>query len=358
LTSITTNDIQDIVETDTQGNELATLPTAPVDPLPIIWLTDDISTQTITEIIVTEKYAVRIYADIVKDAANTPNYQSPLFLIDKVYLSLPDRDEPYLTDEVDPNDIEVSLSFLEANDFVHKLFDHTPLKDSKEYDLRYQTLGITSPSYKPSSPSPSPIPIPAPIISIPVPPQKGKAKAAQEKKSTSSSSSKKKYGDLCPTCRRPFLYDHTAWAQGKTDGYTCRCKKDDPPPPSPPLIPLAPRPRTPSPKTTASEQAKPTTQTAAVPSFTYVNYDQFNRWVRYHTNYQCLHDTLYYDDDINAKLADWKRLDNMETHLDAMKGRLDSAWDALDGAQLKLEQAKEDVRKTVQDFPLAYHGII
>jgi len=48
----------------------------------------------------------------------------------------------------------------------------------------------------------------------------------------------------------------------------------------------------------------------------------------------------------------------METHLDEMKGRLDSAWDALDSAQLKLEQAKEDVRKTVQDFPLAYRGII
>jgi len=55
---VTTNDIRDIVETDAQGNELATLPTAPVDPLPIIWLTDDISTQTITEIIATEKYAV------------------------------------------------------------------------------------------------------------------------------------------------------------------------------------------------------------------------------------------------------------------------------------------------------------
>jgi len=277
---ITTTDIRDIVETDAQGNGLATLPTAPVDPLPIIWLTDDISTQTITEIIATEKYAVRIYADIVKDAADTPNYQPPLFLIDKVYLSLPDVHEPYLTDETDPNDIEVPLSFLEASDFVHKLFDHTPLKDSKEYDLRYQTLGITSPPYKPSSPSPSPVPIPAPIISTPVPPQKGKAKATQEKKPTpSSSSSKKKFGDLCSTCRRPFLYDHSVWAQGKTDCYTCRCKKDDAPPPSPPLIPLAPRPCTPSPKTTASEQAKPATQTTAVPSFTYVNYDQFNRWV-------------------------------------------------------------------------------
>jgi len=48
----------------------------------------------------------------------------------------------------------------------------------------------------------------------------------------------------------------------------------------------------------------------------------------------------------------------METHLDEMKGRLDSAWDALDNAQLKLEQAKEDIWKTVHDFPLAYWGII
>jgi len=48
----------------------------------------------------------------------------------------------------------------------------------------------------------------------------------------------------------------------------------------------------------------------------------------------------------------------MEAHLDEMKGRLDVAWDALDGAQLKLDQAKEEVRQTVHDFPLAYHGII
>jgi len=163
---ITTNDIRDIVETDAQGNELATLPTALVNPLPIIWLTDDISTQTITEIIATEKYAVRIYADSVKDAADTPNYQPPLFVIDKVYLSLPDIHRPYLTDEVDPNDIEVPLLFLEASNFVHKLFNYIPLKDSKEYDLCYQTLGITSPTYKPSSPSPSPVPVPAPIIHI------------------------------------------------------------------------------------------------------------------------------------------------------------------------------------------------
>jgi len=75
-------------------------------------------------------------------------------------------------------------------------------------------------------------------------------------------------------------------------------------------------------------------------------------------NYQCRCDTFYYDDDLNTKLTDWKRLDNMETHLDEMKGHLDGAWDALDNAQLKLEQAKEDVWKTIHDFPLAYHSII
>jgi len=48
----------------------------------------------------------------------------------------------------------------------------------------------------------------------------------------------------------------------------------------------------------------------------------------------------------------------MEAHLDEMKGCLDVAWDTLDSAQLKLEQAKEDVCKIVHDFPLAYHGII
>jgi hypothetical protein len=69
-------------------------------------------------------------------------------------------------------------------------------------------------------------------------------------------------------------------------------------------------------------------------------------------------DTLYYDNDLRTRLSDWKWLDNMEAHLNEMKGRLDNAWDALDGAQLKLEQAKEDVRQTVLDFPLAYRGLI
>jgi len=48
----------------------------------------------------------------------------------------------------------------------------------------------------------------------------------------------------------------------------------------------------------------------------------------------------------------------MKTHLDEMKGHLDSAWDALDSARLKLKQAKEDIQKTVHDFPLAYRSII
>jgi hypothetical protein len=69
-------------------------------------------------------------------------------------------------------------------------------------------------------------------------------------------------------------------------------------------------------------------------------------------------DTLYYDNDLRARLSDWKQLDNMEAHLNEMKGCLDGAWDALDGAQMKLEQAKEDVRKTILDFPLAYRGLI
>jgi hypothetical protein len=69
-------------------------------------------------------------------------------------------------------------------------------------------------------------------------------------------------------------------------------------------------------------------------------------------------DTLYYDNDLRARLSDWKKLDNMEAHLNAMKGRLDGAWDALDGALLKLEQAKEDVRQTVLDFPQAYRGLV
>jgi hypothetical protein len=48
----------------------------------------------------------------------------------------------------------------------------------------------------------------------------------------------------------------------------------------------------------------------------------------------------------------------MEVHLNEMKGHLDGVWDALYGAQLKLEQTKEDVQKTVLDFPLAYCDLI
>lgn len=354
---IEANDIREIVETDAQGNELATLPAASTNPLPIIWITDAVSTETIAAMMATGKYVIRVYADIEKDAADIQGYRKPLFLIPNVFLSLPDTDERTVTYIDDPNDIDIPIAFLEARDLCQETFDYTPLKDSKEYDLDYHLLGIKSPPYNPSSPSPSPVPIPAPIISIPIPPSKGKAKAIEAKKQTPPLSPKKDFGDICPKCRRPYKYDHVAWARNQTDGYTCRCKKDNVPPPSPPLVPLAPRPRTPSPKTTASEQANPT-QTMTERPLTYVNYDQFNRWVRDHTNYQCLRDTLYYDDEINAKLSDWKRLDNMEAHLDEMKGRLDTAWDALDSAQFKLGQAKEDVRKTVHDFPLAYRGII
>ena len=182
--------------------------------------------------------------------------------------------------------------------FCHEIFAYSPLKESQEYDLHLRALNINSPPYKPSSPTPSPVPVPAPIINVPVPPQKEKAK--------------KEFGDICPKCRRPYKYDHVAWAWGQTDGYTCRCKKDLAPPPSPPLVLLSPHPRTPSPKTTASEQANPTTvQPPTQHSFPYVNYDQFDRWVRNDTNYLCLRDNLLYQDQINvleyhlASLATW-----------------------------------------------------
>jgi hypothetical protein len=262
-----------------------------------------------------------------------------------------------ITDKDDHNSGEIPLLYLQARDLCDQVFNPVPLPDSKEYDLYLQTLNICSPPYKPTSPSPSPVPIPAPIISTPVPPTKGKAKAIEAKKPTPPPPSPKKaYGDICPKCKRPYLYDHTAWAQGKTDGYTCRCKKDDTPAPSPSFVPLAPRPRTPSPKTTASEQANPvtTTQLPRERPFPYVSYDQFDRWTQGDTKYQCLMDTLYYDNDLRARLGDWKKLDNMEVHLIVMKGRLDGAWDALDGALLKLKQAKEDVQQTVLDFPQAY----
>jgi hypothetical protein len=179
--------------------------------------------------------------------------------------------------------LHVSWHVLNASSSLHgccdQVFNPAPLPDSKEYDLYLQTLNIHSPPYKPSSPSPSPVPIPAPIISIPVPPTKGKAKAIEAKKLTPPlPSPKKTYGDICPKCKHPYLYNHTAWAQGKTDGYTCHCKKDNAPPPSPSFVPLAPRPCTPSPKTTASEQAKPVTATRLPRerSFPYVSYDQFD----------------------------------------------------------------------------------
>ena len=32
---------------------------------------------------------------------------------------------------------------------------------------------------------------------------------------------KRKHGEVCPKCRRKYLYDHVAWARGLDDGYTC-----------------------------------------------------------------------------------------------------------------------------------------
>ena len=53
------------------------------DRLLSVVTTNDISTETITAMIATEQYAIRIYADIEKDAADIPGYQKPLFLDDK-----------------------------------------------------------------------------------------------------------------------------------------------------------------------------------------------------------------------------------------------------------------------------------
>jgi hypothetical protein len=273
---INTNNVQDIIEIDAQGNELAITPT---DLLPIIWLTNDVSPQTITKMMAEGKYTIHIYTNIEKDAAEEVGYQKPVVLVNDVYLSLPNTCLLMITNEDDHNSGEIPLLYLQAHDLCDQVFNPVPLPDSKEYDLYLQTLNIHSPPYKLSSPSPSPIPIPAPIISIPVPPSKGKAKAIEAKQPTPPPSSPKKtYGDICLKCKHPYLYDHTAWAQGKTDGYTCCCKKDDAPPPSSLFVPLTPRPCTLSPKTTASEQANPVTATRLPRdrSFPYVSYDQFD----------------------------------------------------------------------------------
>ena len=68
---INTNNVQDIVEVDAQGNELAI---APADLLPIIWLTNDVSPQTITKMMAEGKYIIRIYTDIEKDATEETGY--------------------------------------------------------------------------------------------------------------------------------------------------------------------------------------------------------------------------------------------------------------------------------------------
>ena len=80
---INANDNLEIVDTDAHGNELTTLPIATATPLPIIWLTDDVSTETIIAMIATEQYAIRIYADIEKDAADVPGYQKTLSSLTK-----------------------------------------------------------------------------------------------------------------------------------------------------------------------------------------------------------------------------------------------------------------------------------
>ena len=32
---------------------------------------------------------------------------------------------------------------------------------------------------------------------------------------------KRKHREVCPKCRRKYLYDHVTWARGLDDGYTC-----------------------------------------------------------------------------------------------------------------------------------------
>jgi hypothetical protein len=240
-------------------------------------LTNDVSLQTITKMMAEGKYTVHIYTDIEKDAAEEAGYQKPLVLVNDVYLSLPNTCLLMIAKD-DHNSGEVPLLFLQACDLCDQVVNPAPPPGSPEYDLYLHALNIHSPPYKPSSPSLSPVLIPTPIISIPVLPSKGKAKAIEAEKPTPPLSfPKKAYGNICPKCKCPYLYDHTAWAQGKTDGYTCCCKKDDAPPPSPPFVPLTPCPRTPSPKTTASEQANSTT--TKIPrecSFSYVSYNQFD----------------------------------------------------------------------------------
>jgi hypothetical protein len=136
---VNVNEVEDIVETDAKGNELATLPTS-IEPLPIIWLTNKISTETIAAMMAAEKYIIRIYTDIEKDVADVPGYQKPLFLIDKVFLSLPNDHPRAIINVDDPNDIEIPVSFIEARDLCREVFNYPQLKESKEYDLFYDAL--------------------------------------------------------------------------------------------------------------------------------------------------------------------------------------------------------------------------
>jgi len=103
------DDIREIVETDAKGNELVTLPTAGITPLPIIWLTSEVSTETIAAMMATEKYVIRIYTDIDKDAADIKGYREPLYLVDKVFLSIPSNDERLVTYVDDDEDYDVPI---------------------------------------------------------------------------------------------------------------------------------------------------------------------------------------------------------------------------------------------------------
>ncbi len=137
---LTANNNLEIVEANAPGNELTTLPTTTAAPLPIIWLTNDVKTETITAMIATEQYAIRIYADIEKDAADVPGYRCPLLLMEQVFLSLPGVDnERLLTkddeNDPDPNDIEIPVEYVIARDFCYEVFASSPLKESQEYDL-------------------------------------------------------------------------------------------------------------------------------------------------------------------------------------------------------------------------------
>ena len=120
---IKADDIREIVETDAEGNELTTLPTTVTTPLPIIWLTDEVSTETIAAMMATNKYVIHIYTDIDKDSADVPRYRKPLFLVDKVFLSIPFNDERLVTYVDDTEDYDIPMSALEARDLCQDILN-------------------------------------------------------------------------------------------------------------------------------------------------------------------------------------------------------------------------------------------